>query len=573
MEIISVMQNKIPTNGREDILGVDCETEEWTYENGSTPRTVQLKGISVAYDNDIGEYYTDPAQWPTLPTKENKVIFHHAKFDLPKLQKIGLEFPSWEDTKIAAHLLDENRKNSLKPLAASLLGKSVIEYKDLDKEDEAAFRQYAINDSLYTRELWFKLSEQLEREGLTEVYELEKALVPVIISMEDAGMKVDIKAFRKLEKLALGKLEEARKEVFKLILAEKLIGEINFDVSELNLNSSQQIGQLLYEGFNLSIPKVTKKMKPSTDKEALVALNHPVADALLQYKEYQKLLSGFLNKLPDHIINGRIHPEYNATGTVTGRFSVSNPNCQQVPQHTDLGKQLRNCFVAEKGHKLVVADYAQMELRVLAHYSKDPTLLETFRKGEDPHTNTAKKIFQTEEPTKDQRSIAKMVNFGVVYGITGPGLYRRLKALGIAVQPKDCDAFIAQYFTSHPGVQDFLDKVKHLIQNRGWVKTLYGRRRRVTAKTFREIRQACNFVIQGCSADLIKQAMVTTYPLLPVGAKIIAMIHDELIVECLTKDAVRVRETLVDAMSNSIKKLLVPLEVDAHIVRRWGDAK
>jgi DNA polymerase-1 len=373
-------------------------------------------------------------------------------------------------------------------------------------------------------------------------------------------------------------LAASHSQVFQIILEAKLTGTISgeYDKDTLNLNSVAQLKKLLFDDFKI-IPsqiKTTPKGNVSLDKEALQYIDHPIAKAIIEYKKYYKLQTAFINSLPGHIVKNRIHAEYNATGTVTGRFSVSNPNMQQVPAHTDLGKQLRNCFIAGRGKKFVVADYSAMELRVLAHYSRDKTLLDAFKNNKDPHLMTAKKIFNKDVDKKsEERQIAKMVNFGVVYGISSMGLQRRLRALGINKTEGECQHFINLYFQSHPGVKNFLDEVRHVIINRGYVKTLYGRRRRLDGRSGREIRQAGNFVIQGSSADLIKQAMIDIHAELPANARIVAMIHDELVVECKEKDAEKVKDIIKRCMETPKKKLFVPITVDEHIVDRWGDSK
>lgn len=577
------------------LVAVDTETEEFDYDKGLTPRTVKMQGMSVAFDGERAVYWTDTDQWKKflgeVERGNTKCVFHHAKFDLLKLQMAGLPVPkNWEDTKIAATLIDENNDSGLKntyarlfvnPLASRLTGKEqeVRLYKDVDRADDTAFAEYAANDARFTLALWEKFQPQIEQQELTRVYELEKAVVPVAQSMEGRGMLVDRDALQDLGQFVL--LERARTLGVLLDMA----GDFEFEP-----NSVKQCGELLYDELGLQCQKKTKGGKRSVDSEALSYLDHPIADAILEYREYQKMATAFTEKYPTYIEeDGRIHAEFNPLGAkATGRWSCKNPNLQQVPSRGgELAKRLRNCFVAAPGHKLIVADYSQMELRVLAHYSEDPILLAAYNSADEPdlHIRTASLIFNKPESDveKNERGISKTANFAISYGITPIGLFKRLKALGIDVTLQECIDFIDKWFGTFKGVKAFLERVERVIKRRGYVMSLYGRRRRVRGRTPREIRQAQNFIIQSSAADLCKQALVDVYLSLPetgrfnalLGDGINAMIHDELIVECRDDRAEQVRDLVVEMMTRTpdFVKFKVPIKVDAHIVDRWGDAK
>jgi DNA polymerase-1 len=290
------------------------------------------------------------------------------------------------------------------------------------------------------------------------------------------------------------------------------------------------------------------------------------------------LASTFLTVLPKFAdAQGRIHPEFKQLGATSGRFSCSNPNVQQIPSRSELGKKLRRMFVAEEGNVLVVADWSQMELRILAHYSKDPLLIEAYTSENetDLHTLTASKMFGKPESdvTKTERGVAKMINFGIAYGITPIGLFNRLRPQGAAVSQEDCERFIADYFDTYAGVRTFLNKVETVARTRGYVKSLSGRRRRVSGRNPREVRQAQNFVIQGTAADLAKTAMVQLHTNLPAGARLIAMVHDEFIVECRAEQAEEVRALMVETMSRQPQGFVIPLKVEAQIGANWGECK
>jgi DNA polymerase-1 len=250
---------------------------------------------------------------------------------------------------------------------------------------------------------------------------------------------------------------------------------------------------------------------------------------------------------------------------------------QQIPARSELGKKLRRMFVAEEGNTLVVADWSQMELRILAHYSKDPLLLEAYTSDEekDLHTLTAARMFGKSEPdvSKAERSIAKMINFGIAYGITPIGLFNRLKPSGVDVTEEDCERFIADYFKTYAGVRKFLNQVEQRTRERGYVKNWFGRRRRVAGRTARQIRQAQNFIIQSTAADMAKTAMVRLNKSLPEGARLIAMVHDEFIVECRHEQAEEIRRLMIEAMQTLPDGFSVPMVVDAKIANNWGDAK
>ncbi|MGH9755241.1 MAG: DNA polymerase [Blastocatellia bacterium] len=508
-----------------------------------------------------------------MPEPDQTVVFHNAKFDLGVLNRTGLPEPAqWEDTLIAAHLLDETGEHGLKPLAKKHLGiDDPMTFEEADRMrllDPEVFNEYARNDARYTFRLWPKFRREMERQGLMTVYELEKAVTPVVLAMEASGMKLDLAQMGEMRQTVQSETEAIEAEVY------------DHAGCRFDLHSPQKVGVILFDKLGAPSVKETNGGQRSVDREALEDVRgyHPAVDAILRYREIDKLASTFLSVPPTFADEaGRIHPEFKQLGAMSGRFSCSNPNVQQIPSRSDLGKKLRRMFVADEGTALVVADWSQMELRILAQYSKDPLLLSAYQSGTetDLHTLTATRMFGKAEAdvTKPERAVAKMINFGIAYGITAVGLFNRLRPQGVDVTLEDCERFIADYFNAYAGVRKFLDKVEPRLRERGYVRNWFGRRRRVSGRTPREVRQAQNFIIQSTAADMAKTAMVRLHAALPEGARLIAMVHDEFIVECRQEQAEHVRALMVETMQAAPEGFQVSMEIEAHIADTWGDAK
>jgi DNA polymerase-1 len=553
-----------------NLIALDTETEPFNKKLGITPRNAKMIGLSLSQDGVLADYFTDKESWSLMmPDDEQTVIFHNAKFDIRVLRRAGLPVPEkFEDTLIASHLLDENDAHGLKPLAKKHLGiDDPVTFDEADRMrllDPEVFSEYAKNDSRFTFRLWEQFKKELDEQGLMPLYELEKQILPVVMSMEERGMKIDVQSLATIERSVKADSARLKAEIFELAGVE------------FELSKPRAVAAILYDKLGLKCPKETKTGARSVDIESLKEIAHPIAVKLAEYRKIDKLANTFIKVLPKHAdANGRIHPEFKPLGAKTGRFSCADPNCQQIPSRSELGKAIRRAFICEPGNKLICADFSQMELRVLAHYSQDETLLNAYCNGAatDLHTLTAQKMFNKEDVSKEERGIAKMINFSIAYGITDVGLYRRLTATGIDTTPKDCKRYIADYFKTYTGVKSFLTKVDKTIRTRGYVKNLFGRRRRLKGNNSKEIRQAQNFIIQATSADLVKRAMVALAARLPEGAHLISMIHDELIVECRAGHAEEVLGIVVDVMQDTPEGFTVPMTVDAHIVDCWADAK
>lgn len=556
------------------IVALKTEGERPDQKRGITSRNARMMGMRLSYDGNRVDFITEREAWPLMmPEPEHTVVFHDAKFGLGALCRASLPAPEkWEDTIIAAHLVNENGAHELKPLARELLDiEETMSFEEANKArllDPEIFNEYAKNDVRITYQLWPKLKQEMEQQELMPVYDLEKRVVPVVMAMEGAGMKLDIPMLATLAELVAAEIERIQAEVY------------GYAGCQFELNSPAKVGAILFDKLGVPNGKTTGKGQRSVDKETLEDVRglHPAVDALLRYRELDKLANSFIKTLPVYADEaGRVHPEFKQLGAKTGRFSCADPNVQQIPARSELGKKLRAAFIAEDGHKLVVADWSQMELRVLAQYSKDSLLLEAYtaERETDLHTLTAARMFGKAEAdvTKPERSIAKMINFGIAYGITPRGLFNRLKPQGVDVTEAQCEQFVADYFKTYPGVRKFLNQVESRVRERGYVCNWFGRRRHVSGQTRREVRQAQNFIIQATSADLAKIAMVRLYAALPEGARLIAMVHDEFIVECCTEQAEVVRDLMTEVMGQVPEGFTIPMRVDAHIGNNWGECK
>ncbi|WP_295637575.1 DNA polymerase I [uncultured Mailhella sp.] len=416
--------------------------------------------------------------------------------------------------------------------------------------------------------------KRLEHDGLLKLLrDMEMPLIPVLVAMEDAGITIDKAALKDF-------LDEVQSELD--ALTERIYKEAG---QEFNIRSAQQIGEILFKKLGLAAAKSTKGGQASTSQAVLEKLSgkHPVVDALLEYRKLEKMRSTYLEPLPRLAgPDNRIHTTFNQTATATGRLSSSNPNLQNIPVRGELGRRMRTCFTAGPGMRLISADYSQVELRVLAHYSEDPTLIDAFRNGEDIHTRTAALLHDV-DPSQigpDERRKAKTINFGLIYGM---GARKLGQDLGIPMS--EAKMFIERYFARFAHIKEFFDSVEKEARKNGYVTTISGRRRPLPdmlsqsgqARALAE-RQAVNTLIQGSAADLIKLAMLAVYgdaELRRMKARLLLQIHDELIVEAPEEHAEEAAARLARLMTDTSAwgmELRVPLVADAGIGRNWGEA-
>ena len=389
--------------------------------------------------------------------------------------------------------------------------------------------------------------------------------------MEQAGVRIDVDMLKKAEEQLNGELQVLEQQIY-------TAAEATF-----NINSPKQVGEVLFDQLKLDAKaKKSKTGQYSTSEEVLLALKpkHPVVGMILEYRELKKLISTYISALPTYINaeTGKIHTTYNQTVTATGRLSSSNPNLQNLPIRSERGQLIRQAVIPDEGCMFLSADYSQIELRLMAHFSQDPHLVEAFRSGQDVHAATAAKIFNVpiEEVTKDQRRQAKTANFGIIYGISAFGLAQQLDC-----SRAEAKALIDGYFAAFPGVIDYIERQKELAREQGYAITLFGRKRylpdivshNATVRSFAE-RNAVNSPIQGTAADIIKMAMVTIHRRLKeegLKAQMIMQVHDELNFNVPMDEVDKVREIVVGEMQNVVH-LTVPLIADCGVGKNWLDA-
>ena len=401
--------------------------------------------------------------------------------------------------------------------------------------------------------------------------EVELPLSSILREMEQAGVRIDVPMLRQAETQLNEELQTLEQQIY-------TAAGVTF-----NINSPKQVGEVLFDQLHLdSKAKKSKNGQYSTSEEVLLALKpkHPVVGMILAYRELKKLISTYISALPTYINpeTGKIHTTYNQTVTATGRLSSSNPNLQNLPIRSERGQLIRQAVIPDEGCLFLSADYSQIELRLMAHFSQDPHLVEAFRSGQDVHAATAAKIFNVpiEQVTKDQRRQAKTANFGIVYGISAFGLAQQLDC-----SRAEAKALIDGYFAAFPGVIDYIERQKQLAREQGYAVTLFGRKRylpdilshNATVRSFAE-RNAVNSPIQGTAADIIKMAMVTIHRRLKeegLKAQMIMQVHDELNFNVPVSEVDRVREIVVSEMQNVVH-LTVPLIADCGVGANWLQA-
>ena len=402
--------------------------------------------------------------------------------------------------------------------------------------------------------------------------EIDLPLTPVLAEMEMTGILIDVPFFKKMSDELAPRLTEIETQVF------DMVGKT------FNLNSPQQLSDVLFNDLRLDKGRKTATGFYSTSVDVLEALSgkHPVIDLVLDHRELSKLKSTYLDALPTAVdpITGRVHTSYNQTGAVTGRLSSNNPNLQQIPTRTELGRRVRNGFIAGKGNVLLSVDYSQIELRIVAHMAGDESMLAAFRAGEDIHSTTAAAVYGVEKEavTKDMRRHAKVINFGLIYGMSAFGL-KNSTDLTLA----EAENFVKAYFQKFPGVKKYLDGIRKLAAEQGYVETLLGRRRYFPALQSksnvqmknREEREAINAPIQGTAADIMKIAMLKIPSALNdagLSGKMLLQVHDELVLECPHAEMEKTAQVVQETMSNAYP-MSIPLSTEARCGPNWGSMK
>jgi DNA polymerase-1 len=415
------------------------------------------------------------------------------------------------------------------------------------------------------------LRKEVEALGLAELYEkIDLPLAAVLARMEAAGVRVDQQELEKISAAAEKQIIEIEKSIFELA---------GF---EFKVNSPQQLAEVLFDRLNLQPSRKTRAKVRSTAAEVLdeLALIHELPRKVLEFRELAKLKSTYADALPRliHPVSGRLHTRFSQTGTATGRLSSSNPNLQNIPVRTELGREIRAAFVAAPGHLLLSADYSQIELRILAHLSEDPILVEAFRRGEDIHSRTAQEVFDVAPfaQTREHRRVAKVINFGVIYGLSAFGLAQQL-----SIEQREATKFIAAYFERYGGVKKLLDREIAEVRRTGFTKSMFGRIRPIpeinspqpSMRNFAE-RTAMNTPMQGAAADLIKLAMIELDRRLArdFKSRMILQVHDELLFEAPEKEVPRLTEVVKEVMQG-VHEMRVPLVVDTKVGPNWRDMK
>ncbi len=518
---------------------------------------------------------------PLFESPDISKCAHNANYDMTILASHGIDCQGVDfDTMVAAHLLSRGQLG-LKNLALDVLGQEMTPINKLigtgkkqitfDQVDIETAAPYAAADADMTARLRLAFEEPVMREGLSSLMtDMEMPLVPVLVTMQRHGIMLDSAGLREMS-------EDLREQMFQT--EEELYKSIGHTV---NINSPQQLSDLLFN--EIGLPK-TKRTKTgySTDANSLEGLKglHPVVDQILEYRQVSKLKSTYVDALPEMVNpdTRRVHTSYNQTGSATGRMSSSDPNLQNIPIRTEMGRQVRKAFMAEGAPDwlLFSADYSQIELRVLAHISQDPGLLEAFRRGEDIHSSTASLMFDVplNDVVADQRRIAKVLNFGVIYGLSAHGISQQT-----GFSREEGASFIEAYFAKYPGISDYLEHVKVKARAEQYVETLLGRRRYlpdINSPNFNvrggAERMAINMPIQGTAADIMKLAMIRVQKRLDdegMKTKMLLQVHDELVFETPKEEMDALKDLVFDEMPAAMD-LDVTLKVDTKWGLTWGD--
>ncbi|MFA6198301.1 MAG: DNA polymerase I [Patescibacteria group bacterium] len=570
------------------LVAVDTET------NGLDPLTADLLGVSLSWQNGVAYYINvQPGTAERDKLLDDLKIFledssiekagHNMKFDIMVLARAGIELtnPGF-DTMIASYLIDpSSRQHGLDAVVFSELGHEMIPIeqligkgkmqKPMENVPLEELANYSCEDADYTLRLVAPLRQKLRKAVLENLFlEIEMPLVPVLAKIETLGVLIDTKFLNQMSDQLTKQIAVLEKRI------HKAAGE------EFNINSPLQLKRIFFDKLDLDTEGIgSTKTGYSTAASELDKLHdaHPIVPMIIEYRELAKLISTYIDALPE-LINpqtGRVHTSFNQAVTSTGRLSSSNPNLQNIPIRTELGKQIRKAFIASPGSVIVSADYSQIELRIAAAIAYDRSMLEAFRNNEDIHTRTAAEIngVQPEDVTPEMRRAAKAINFGILYGMGVYGLAR-----GTNLDVDEASDYIETYFEHHQGIKEYIEETKALARRLGYVETLFGRRRYLPEiqSSNRQIRtgaerMAINMPIQGTAADLLKMAMIKIHRELPAispKTKMILQVHDELVFEVPQDETKKVARYIQDAMEN-IYTLKVPIKVEIDAGPNWGE--
>ena len=561
-----------------------------TETTGTDPIKARLVGVSFSIKEGQGWYIPVYEKQEALellrPIYENPdtlKIGQNLKYDLQVLLNHGIELRSpMFDTMIAHYLLHPEMRHGMDYLAEAYLHYQTIHIDELigtgknqkcmaELSPEEVY-VYACEDTDITLRLKNLFAPELEKEGLMKLFqEIEMPLMPVLAYMERNGVCIDTEGLRETSVLYSEEMQRIEEEIYQL-------AGVHF-----NISSPRQVGEVLFDQMKITNkPKKTKTGQYATTEEILISLKSksPIVGKILEYRGLKKLLSTYIDALPE-LINpdtGHIHTSFNQTVTTTGRLSSSNPNLQNIPVRDEQGKEVRKAFIPEAGQEFFCADYSQIELRIMAHLSGDENLIEAFNAGQDIHAATAAKIFHKalEEVTSDERRKAKTANFGIIYGISAFGLAERLD-----VSRTEAKELIDGYFLTYPGVKEYMEKSIAMAREKGYTETIFKRRcylpdinsNNANVRGNAE-RNAINSPIQGSAADIIKIAMIRVYQRMKaegIRSKMILQVHDELCFTVLPEEKERLQKIVVEEMQNAVQ-MRIPLIADTGWGSNWLEA-
>ena len=594
IDSLAALQKLVSELAKGKEFAFDTETD------GLNPLLANLVGISLcgrageAYYIPVG--HTEKASLnldkdkvreilnPLMANPKVQKIAQNFKFDLQVMERAGYTIhPVSFDTMVASYIINPTaRGHGLDNLALEHFNHTMIPISDLigSGKNQKSFAtvnpetasRYASEDADFTYRLRGVFAPVLEEKKLAKLYyDIELPLIPVLSKIEQTGVKIDTDFLAALSK----DMQKEMKEISGAIY--ELAGH------EFNINSTQQLAQILFEELNLPTKrKTTKKTGYSTDVRVLeeLAKIHPLPRAILEYRQLNKLKSTYVDAIPQ-LINpetGRVHTSYNQTVAATGRLSSTDPNLQNIPIRTEKGREIRKAFIpTDESHSLLVADYSQVELRILAHYSQDKGLIEAFVNGEDIHTRTAAEVYgvKSKDVTGEQRRAAKTANFAIIYGVSAFGLAQQTE-----LSLSESKTFIDTYFERYPGIRKYIDETIQSARDTGFVTTLMGRRRYLPEmhnknhqiRSFAE-RTAINTPIQGTAADIIKMAMIKIDEVMAkMKSKMVLQVHDELVFDAVKDELIELQALVNNYMSNALT-LAVPLTVDIGTGPNWLEAK
>ena len=588
VESAAQLREVVAEVGRYEEFCFDTETTGFDIFNdrivGLSLAVEPFKAWYVPFKEENTPEYAEIVR-PLFEDERIAKIGQNIKFDLMVLRRLGIEIRGRKyDTMILHYLLDPESRHNMNALSERYLNYKPIEIETLigkgskqltmDLVNVERVKEYAAEDADVTLRLKQVLYPQVEEIGLQHLYfEVEEPMIAVLADIEMAGVRIDTGA------LAVYAVELSRKlgELEAAIRTEA--GEPN-----LNINSARQLGEVLFAKMRIAEkPKMTRTKQFCTDEDYLqsFARKHRIVDLILEYRGVKKLLSTYVEALPQLVnrTTGRIHTSFNQAVTATGRLSSTNPNLQNIPVRDDMGRRIRKAFIpSDDDHLLLSADYSQVELRLMAHLSGDESLISAFEHGEDIHTATAAKLFNKPlgEVTPEERRRAKTANFGIIYGISAFGLSQRLE-----IPRKEAKEIIDGYFASYPKVKEYMDNVVAKAKEEGFVSTIFGRRRYLNdisshnaiARGLAE-RNAVNAPIQGSAADIMKIAMINVHRRFiaeGIRSRVILQVHDELVVDMLRTEQERVTAIVTECME-SAAQLKVRLIADAGVGNNWLEA-